>query len=169
MIRRRPRSTLFPYTALFRSISQFATTMFNAVFFSGLEDVFHKPHSYYISRYPAGREATVYEGQIDLVWKNDTDTGVFIDTAWTPGTITVTFYGTKRYEIESISGSRVNVRQPAVQEVPDDGTCKPQSGSQGFDITVTRVFKDVATGAEVKRENFQTHYAAEPVIRCVPP
>ncbi|HLM04054.1 MAG TPA: VanW family protein, partial [Blastococcus sp.] len=39
-------------------ISQFATTMFNAVFFSGLEDIYHKPHSYYISRYPAGREAT---------------------------------------------------------------------------------------------------------------
>ncbi|TFV62696.1 UNVERIFIED_ORG: vanomycin resistance protein VanB [Bacillus sp. AZ43] len=149
-------------------ISQFATTMFNAVFFSGLEDVYHKPHSYYISRYPAGREATVYEGQIDLQWRNDSDTGVYIDTAWTPGTITVTFYGTKRYEIESISGNRVNVRQPVVQEKPDDGNCTPQGGSTGFDITVTRVFRDLTTGAEIKRENFNTHYAAEPVIRCVP-
>ncbi|MGY1804475.1 VanW family protein [Blastococcus sp. SYSU D00922] len=150
-------------------ISQFATTMFNAVFFSGLEDVYHKPHSYYISRYPAGREATVYEGQIDLQWRNDTDTGVYIDTAWTPGTITVTFYGTKRYEIQSISSNRVNVREPAVQEKPDDGTCKSQAGAQGFDITVTRVFRDLATGAEIRREDFRTHYAAEPIIRCVPP
>jgi vancomycin resistance protein YoaR len=149
-------------------ISQFATTMFNAVFFSGLEDVYHKPHSYYISRYPAGREATVYEGQIDLQWRNDTDTGVFIDTAWTPGTITVTFYGTKRYEIQSISSNRFNVRGPAVQEKPDDGTCNPQGGSQGFDITVTRVFRDLTTGAEVRREDFLTHYAAEPIIRCIP-
>jgi vancomycin resistance protein YoaR len=150
-------------------ISQFATTMFNAVFFSGLEDVYHKPHSYYISRYPAGREATVYEGQIDLQWKNDSDTGVYIDTAWTPGTITVTFYGTKRYEIESISGNRTNVREPAVQEVADDGSCKSQAGAQGFDIVVTRVFKDPNSGAEIKRENFKTHYAAEPVIRCIAP
>jgi vancomycin resistance protein YoaR len=150
-------------------ISQFATTMFNAVFFSGLEDVYHKPHSYYISRYPAGREATVYEGQIDLQWKNDSDTGVYIDTTWTPGTITVTFYGTKRYEIESISGNRVNVREPAVQEKPDDGTCHSQAGAQGFDITVTRVFRDLSSGAEIKRENFRTHYAAEPIIRCIPP
>jgi vancomycin resistance protein YoaR len=155
-------------TAVGGGISQFATTMFNAVFFSGLEDVHHKPHSYYISRYPAGREATVYEGQIDLQWKNDSDTGVYIDTAWTPGTITVTFYGTKRYEIESISGGRVNVREPAVQEKPDDGECHPQAGAQGFDITVTRVFKDLS-GAELKRENFHTHYAAEPIIRCLPP
>ncbi|HZB19683.1 MAG TPA: VanW family protein [Blastococcus sp.] len=150
-------------------ISQFATTMFNAVFFSGLEDIYHKPHSYYISRYPAGREATVYEGQIDLQWRNDTDTGVYIDTTWTPGTITVTFYGTKRYEIQSISSNRVNVREPVVQEKPDDGTCKPQGGSQGFDITVTRVFRDLSTGAEVRREDFRTHYAAEPIIRCIPP
>jgi vancomycin resistance protein YoaR len=156
-------------TAVGGGISQFATTMFNAVFFSGLEDVFHKPHSYYISRYPAGREATVYYDSIDLQWRNDSDTGVYIDTAWTPGTITVTFYGTKRYEIQSVSSDRYNQRSPVVQEKPDDGTCKPQAGSTGFDITVTRVFRDLATGAEVKREDFQTRYAAEPVIRCIAP
>jgi vancomycin resistance protein YoaR len=133
-----------------------------------MEDVFHKPHSYYISRYPAGREATVYYDSIDLQWRNDSDTGVYIDTAWTPGTITVTFYGTKRYEIESISSNRFNQRSPVVQEKPDDGTCKAQGGSTGFDIVVTRVFRDLTTGAEIKREDFRTSYAAEPVIRCVP-
>ena len=63
----------------------------------------------------------------------------------------------------------MNVREPVVQEKPDDGTCKPQGGSQGFDITVTRVFRDLSTGAEVRREDFRTHYAAEPIIRCIPP
>ncbi|WP_456598875.1 VanW family protein [Blastococcus sp. SYSU DS0616] len=155
-------------TAVGGGISQFATTMFNAVFFAGLEDVFHKPHSYYISRYPAGREATVYYDSIDLKWRNDGDTGVYIDTAWTPGTITVTFYGTPRYEIESISSERYNIRQPVVQNKPDSPTCEPQSGSTGFDITVTRVFRDLDTGAEIKREPFRTRYAAEPVINCVP-
>ncbi|WP_347057259.1 VanW family protein [Blastococcus sp. HT6-30] len=155
-------------TAVGGGISQFATTMFNAVFFAGLEDVFHKPHSYYISRYPAGREATVYYDSIDLKWRNDGDTGVYVDTAWTPGTITVTFYGTKRYEIQSVSSDRYNLRQPVVQEKPASPTCEPQSGSTGFDITVTRVFRDLSTGAELRRENFQTRYAAEPIIVCVP-
>ena len=63
-------------------ISQFATTMFNAVFFAGLQDVHHKTHSFYISRYPAGREATVFDGLIDLAWKNDTDTGIYVQTQW---------------------------------------------------------------------------------------
>ncbi|MGY2082501.1 VanW family protein [Blastococcus sp. SYSU DS0539] len=155
-------------TAVGGGISQFATTMFNAVFFAGLEDVFHKPHSYYISRYPAGREATVYYDSIDLKWRNDGETGVYVDTTWTPGSLTVTFYGTKRYEIQSISSDRYNLRQPVVQDKPDSPTCEPQSGSTGFDITVTRVFRDLGTGAELKREPFQTRYAAEPVINCVP-
>jgi vancomycin resistance protein YoaR len=156
-------------TAVGGGVSQFATTMFNAVFFAGLEDVYHKPHSYYISRYPAGREATVYYDSIDLKWRNDSDTGVFVDTQWSPGSLTVTFYGTKHYEIESISSDRYNVRSPVVQEKPDDGNCKPQSGSTGFDITVTRVFRDPSSGAELKREEFYSHYAAEPVIRCIAP
>ncbi|MGY1696090.1 VanW family protein [Geodermatophilus sp. SYSU D00814] len=160
-------------TAVGGGISQFATTMFNAVFFAGLEDVYHKPHSFYISRYPAGREATVYEGQIDLQWRNDTDTGIYVDTQWAPaasgGSITVTFYGTKRYEVEAIEGPRTNYRQPAVQEKVDDGDCIPQSGVQGFDVTVTRVFRDLQSGAEIRRERFDTTYAAEAVIRCVAP
>ncbi|WP_138733380.1 VanW family protein [Modestobacter excelsi] len=151
-------------------ISQFATTMFNAVFFAGLEDVHHKPHSFYISRYPAGREATVYDGLIDLVWKNDTTTGIYVQTQWVSGgSITVTFWGTPHYDVESVSSAKRNVTAPAVQEKPDDGTCIAQSGSQGFDITVTRVFKDLATGAELRREDFDTHYAAEAVIHCIPP
>jgi vancomycin resistance protein YoaR len=155
-------------TAIGGGVSQVATTLFNAVFFAGLEDVFHKPHSYYISRYPAGREATVFYDSIDLKWRNDSDTGVLIDTAWTPGSLTVTFYGTKRYEIESISSNRFNQRDPVVREKPDDGTCRPASGSTGFDITVTRVFRDLGTGAEIRREDFRTRYAAEPAIRCIP-
>ena len=61
-------------------ISKFATTMFDAMYFAGLQDVHHKTHSFYISRYPAGREATVYEGLIDLQWKNDSRPA----SSWTP-------------------------------------------------------------------------------------
>jgi vancomycin resistance protein YoaR len=150
-------------------ISQFATTMFNAVFFAGLQDVHHKTHSFYISRYPAGREATVFDGVIDLAWKNDTDTGIYVQTQWASGgSITVTFWGTKHYDIESVSGDRRNVTQPSVQDKPAGDDCIPQSGAAGFDITVTRVFKDLHSGAEIRREKFNTHYIPEAVIHCVP-
>jgi hypothetical protein len=56
-----------------------------------------------------------------------------------------------------------------VQEKVDDGDCTPQGGIPGFDITVTRVFRDLQSGAEIRREDFHTRYAAEAVIRCIPP
>jgi vancomycin resistance protein YoaR len=40
--------------------NQVARTFFNAVFFGGYRIVSHPPHSYYIKRYPMGREATVF-------------------------------------------------------------------------------------------------------------
>ena len=59
-------------------VSQIATTTFNAMFFAGLEDVEHKPHSFYIDRYPIGREATVAWGAVDLQFRNDTPYGILI-------------------------------------------------------------------------------------------
>ena len=43
------------------------------------------------------------------------------------------------------------------------------AGHPGFDVTVTRVFRDLQTGAELRRETFNTSYAAEAIIKCIPP
>ena len=59
-------------------VSQVASTTFNAAFFAGLQDVEHKAHSFYISRYPVGREATVVWPNTDLKFKNTTPYGVLI-------------------------------------------------------------------------------------------
>ena len=40
-----------------------------------MTNVEHKEHSFYISRYPAGREATVFDNLIDLKFRNDNPTG----------------------------------------------------------------------------------------------
>ena len=67
-------------TAVGGGISQFATTLYNAAYFAGMGDVTHTPHSFYISRYPPGREATVFDGEIELAFSNDYPTGVLIQT-----------------------------------------------------------------------------------------
>ena len=56
-------------------VSQVATTLYNAAYFAGMTNVEHKEHSFYISRYPAGREATVFDNLIDLKFRNDNPTG----------------------------------------------------------------------------------------------
>lgn len=148
-------------------VSQFATTIFNTVFFSGLRDVTHTPHSYYISRYPPGREATVSYPLPDLIFENDSGHGVYIDTSHTGRSVTVTFWGTKRYdEVRSVTGPRTRIRDFGTQYITRDD-CSPGPGAVGFDIVVTRVFVD--GGREVKREDFKTRYKPQPKFVCGPP
>ena len=73
--------------------SQFATTLYNAIFFGGYEDVYHRPHSIYFSRYPMGREATLGWTGPDVKFRNDTSTSVMIDTSHDRNSVTVDFWG----------------------------------------------------------------------------
>jgi hypothetical protein len=74
-------------------VSQFATTMYNAVFWGGYEDVQHKPHSFYFSRYPEGIESTVSFPQPEMAFRNNTDRSLLIKTSYTDTSITVRFFG----------------------------------------------------------------------------
>jgi vancomycin resistance protein YoaR len=74
-------------------VSQFTTTLYNAVFWGGYEDVEHKPHSYYFSRYPEGVEATLNWRSPDLKFRNNTDSAILIDTLYSDTSITVRMFG----------------------------------------------------------------------------
>ncbi len=145
-------------------ISQFATTLYNAAYFAGMEDVAHTPHSYYISRYPAGREATVYEGAIDLQFKNPFDTPVRITTDVTGDSVTVRLHGVKQVDVESIPGERTNPTSPNKVELDGDD-CSPSSGAPGFTTTDTRVIRDLK-GKELSRETQRTVYDPQPIVSC---
>lgn len=155
-------------TAVGGGISQFATTLYNAAYFAGMGDVTHTPHSFYISRYPAGREATVFDGEIELAFSNDYDTGVLIETIWTPSDITVRLWGTKHVQVESISSDRFNYTSAPVIVKPYGTSCTPSGGSSGFSIVNTRVIKDLS-GQELRREDFTTVYNGQQNVICSPP
>ena len=76
-------------------ISQYATTLFNAAFFGGLDFASYQSHSIYITRYPYGREATVSFPQPDLVIQNTTPYGVLLWPTATDTGITVQLWSTK--------------------------------------------------------------------------
>jgi vancomycin resistance protein YoaR len=155
-------------------VSQMATTTFNAMFFAGLEDVEHKPHSFFIDRYPEGREATVAWPSVDLQFRNDTDYGVLIHATVTPGTystqgvVTVQMYSTKVWDIESKTGPRYNYRAPATRylQTPD---CEAFTGYSGFDVDVTRVFREHGEDTVDHTEEFHTSYTAADTVVCGPP
>ncbi len=74
-------------------VSQFTTTLYNAVFWGGYQDVEHKAHSYYFDRYPEGVEATLNWRTPDLKFKNNRDHAVLIDTRFSDTSITIRFFG----------------------------------------------------------------------------
>ncbi len=152
-------------------VSQLATTLFNGMFFAGLEDVEHKPHSFYISRYPVGREATVVWGAVDLAFRNDTDHGVLVkanvkpSTPGTEGVVTVRMFSTKVWDIESITSDRYNFTEPDTRRVSSEN-CEPNDGYGGFDVDVTRVFRRAGESEVVRRQVFETTYTPSDTVIC---
>lgn len=76
-------------------ISQYATTLFNAAFFAGLDFGTYQSHSIYLDRYPYGREATVSHPAPDLQIVNNTPYGVLIWPTVTEDSITVRLFSTR--------------------------------------------------------------------------
>jgi vancomycin resistance protein YoaR len=128
-------------------VSQFGTTLFNAVFYSCLEDVSHRPHSLYFSRYPMGREATLGVPEPDVRFANNTEYPVVIATSYTDTSITVKMYGDNggltctdlTHEKEDL------VKYDKTLVADREGKLKPgdrvkvRSGIDGFRIKVDRI------------------------------
>jgi vancomycin resistance protein YoaR len=147
-------------------LSQLSTTTYNAAYEAGMEDVEHKPHSEWFSRYPAGREATLFTGTLDMAWKNNTPYGALVQ-AWVGGGETwVRIWSTPYWEVTSESGPKTNVVQPTTV-YSQSATCSPQSaGNPGFRITVTRTVK--LNGAVVATEPSSWTYRPQNRVVCGP-
>lgn len=150
-------------------VSQLATTTFNAAFFAGLEIVEHHPHSFYISRYPEGRESTVAWGVKDVRFRNDSGHGIFVTTGYTDNSVTVKVWGTKRFRIEATKSPRYSIKPYRTIDDPrpagtDRGSCVASDGVPGFKVDVFRLF--LQGGKQVGRERFHTAYAPENQVRC---
>ena len=152
-------------------VSQSATTTFNAMFFAGLKDVQHQPHTLYIDRYPPGREATVAWPNLDLKFKNDTDYGVLVEASVVKGTpsrrgsITVRMWSTKTWD-KVTSTAPVRSRFTDGRDLEEDAAdCEPQAPVQGFDVDYQRLF--YRDDKVVKREKFHWRYAPTDKVTCV--
>jgi vancomycin resistance protein YoaR len=160
-----------PGRAVGGGCSQFATTLFNAAYFAGMTDVEHREHSYYISRYPEAREATVFQtpggdSVIDVKFRNNSPSGVLIQTIWTPTDVTVRMWSTKHYNVESVTGGRSEFTEPNLVTVPFGEPCSATNGAQGFTVSNTRIIRDVRSGQELRRNSRTAVYNPLPKVVC---
>lgn len=150
-------------------VCQVGTTVFNAVFESGFPVIERRNHSFYISHYPTGRDATVSWGGPDLKFKNDTEKWVLVSVSYTSSSITVALYGTDPgYEVEARVGEWRNMR-PFPTETVKDPTLESgvkviqDGGVTGRSISVERIVsKD---GKVVRTDTFVSNY--KPKIQVV--
>jgi vancomycin resistance protein YoaR len=125
-------------------ISQFATTLFNAVFYAGYEIVERQPHTYYFSRYPMGHEATLSYPKPDLVFRNDTQAGLLLWCEYDEKSIRVKLFGDPAGRRATIKvSSRFDVKQPPVHLVANrrirpDREDVTNPGTAGWSVMVTR-------------------------------
>lgn len=146
-------------------ISQFTTTLFNASYYAGLEDVEHHPHSYHYSRYPPVIESTIFYPNLDMQFRNNTDHGILIDTSYNSGSITVSMWSTKVWdEVTTEWSAKRDITEPRTEYLEPGPDCIATTGIQGFTQDAWRIF--IRDGQEVKREKFTWRYDAQPEFIC---
>ena len=146
-------------------VCQTATTVFNAAFEAGLPIKTRYNHSFYISHYPVGRDATVSWGGPDLVFRNDLKNAILVKVTYTNTTFTVSFYGTKqRRRVVATTSTPTNYTQPQLQyaidpSAPPNSVRTAAGGGPGFDVNVHRkVYQD---GKLLREDDFFTRYVPQ--------
>jgi vancomycin resistance protein YoaR len=147
-----------------------STTMFNAAASAGLQIDERHAHFYYISRYPVGLDATVYENgaQIwDLKWTNDTPNPILIVAGSTYGsssTITVQLWSLPTGRTTSFTApfkANVNAaidRTEYTTSLSPGQTSRAEYPTDGFDTSRTRTVTD-ATGKVIHTDTWGSSYA----------
>jgi vancomycin resistance protein YoaR len=156
-------SLLLP--AIGGGVCQTATTLFNNALQLGLPIKERRNHSWYISHYPIGRDATVNWGAPDFKFKNDLDHALLIKSSYTDATLTFTFFGTNPHrKVDLQTGPQTNFTSPkpsyAYDPAAPEGSIRTVTGSHelGFDITVYR--KVWERGKVIRKDSFVSHYMA---------
>ncbi len=152
-------------------VSQFSTTLYNAVFYGCYEDVEHKPHSLYFKKYPEVIEATMGYPSPDLKFRNNSDAPVIIRATYTNSTITVLFYGNiggkkctaewgERTHLEEYETIYVSADEEEDLDLNPGEEKRIQSGINGFTQTVTRII-ELPNGTTQRGKTWTWRYSTQ--------
>jgi vancomycin resistance protein YoaR len=149
-------------------VSQVATTVFNAAWEAGIRITDRTAHSLYISRYPAGRDATVVYPDVDLRFENDTDNWIVVRGQATDAGITISLLGapTNR-RVVTVPGELRLTGPPEAESHPDPTLFVGEeaivdAGEPSRAIAVKRVVYE--DGKVLYDETWYTTYQSEPKI-----
>ena len=153
-------------------VCQAATTVFDTAFFGGYDVTHRLNHSFYISHYPLGLDATVADNGPDFTFVNDTANAIVIKASATPSTMTVSFLSRPihRHVVPDTSAQTAYTNpKKRFYASPDAaaGQVVPTTvGEKGFSVTVSRqVIGD--DGKVIRHDSFSSRYIPEDAIYLV--
>lgn len=156
----------FNSTAMGGGLSQLSTNTFNIGYLGGMEDVEHKPHSKYFDRYPMGREATLWEGTIDMKWKNTSPYGVVIDTWVADGYVHSQLWSTKYWDVKASTSDPYNYRQPTTKNNTAADCVPSGAGGAGFTVDVSRTVSHDGTTNDDLSGSYSWTYSPVDAVTC---
>lgn len=143
-------------------ICQVSSTIYNAALYSGLEITTVRNHSIPSAYISKGRDATVSKGSIDLKFKNNFDTPIFIHNEVYEDKIISTIYGNEqdKKSIEIVTEITKHVPNKVKIKSSDklyEGEREVfQKGRDGYKVNTFRIYKN--EGNEIKEFIHESYY-----------
>ena len=144
-----------------------STTLFNAAMRAGLDIKARRNHTYYISRYPVGLDATVWiagpHSQQTMSFVNDLQYPILIKGINQPNKVTFEIYGVPDGRTVQLSDPVVRTRRRPRPTTSTRTPCLPGRRASveftvdGFDSSVVRTVKDAA-GNVIHSDTFVSNY-----------
>ncbi len=153
-------------------VCQAATTVFDTAFFGGYPVTHRLNHSFYISHYPLGLDATVADSGPDFTFVNDTANAIVIKSAADSQNMTVAFLSRplKRH-VQQTTSAQTSFTDPkkrfyASPDAAAGEIAQTTLGERGFSVTVSRkVIGD--DGKLIREDSFSSRYIPEDAIYLV--
>lgn len=151
-------------------VSVAATALFNAAYAAGWAVPERATPGVWSQTAPAGRDATVAFGSIDLIVQDDSPWGAYLHvivvpaTARQQGSVTVELLSTPWFAVTDSIGPRTQVVDPGTATGSTAAGCVPSTGIPGFAVLVQRSV--TRAGAVIETDARTVTYTALPTVTC---
>jgi len=145
-------------------ICQVATTLYNAALLAGLEIVARSHHSRPVDYAPRGRDATVYFGNTDLKFRNNTPLPLYVHAYISGNRVCCELYGhrsqQKRVSLECTEDVRVEPVEERIEDpqLPKGTEVVEDEGRPGFKTTIVRIIRPASGDGKERREVVSTDF-----------
>ena len=150
-------------------VCQVSSTLYSAALYGNFEIVKRRNHMYIVGYVPYGQDATVYEGELDFRFKNNTNEPIKITAGVSGGTVVIKILGKKpdpsiKVEIENIIVGRSSP-QTIVKEDPSLPAGKVVVSEKGTIGLTVDSYKKIFKNGQLQSRDFLHRSVYQPINR----